>query len=91
MLPACLADTPAACSCCAASLPDTPTLCAQELLCLVPRPYAILMCYPVTDESDAAAREGAHMCMWSVCVCACVCVCVCVCACTRPAMVRLLV
>lgn len=35
------------------------TLALQELLAMVPQPVlAVLMCYPITDDTEAAAEAG---------------------------------
>ena len=41
--------------------PSLPPLSAavQEMLAMVPQPVqAVLMCYPITDETEAAAKKG---------------------------------
>lgn len=42
---------------------DNPATAAstQELLAMVPQPVvAVIMCYPITAQSDAAAKQGEH-------------------------------
>lgn len=36
----------------------------EEMLAMVPQPVqAVILCYPITDDTEAAAKQGVHRCL----------------------------